>query len=442
MKRFTVWSVALVILVVAVFNVYGWLVLRRTSQVLTQELNDRLQGLATTLATVLQDKFSAGPLSTTDVAQEDHLIADVMVRNGLFNLVVVNEDLAYLANARQPDQVGQTDPGLDLDAAEILSAFSGITTQSPIYAAGSYYLTTAYAPLVGAQGIVTAVLGVEADARFFALLAGFRNSLLLINGLSLIAIVAIALVSMSLARQALRFEQAAARTNTLALMGQMAGAVAHEIKNPLGIIRGAAERLQRRYDSGSKDEEFTYITEEVDRLNRVITNYLSLGTAGGKGLKPGHPAELANLQEMISDVVASLAHAAQRQGIKMEMALDHLPPVSGNPVELRQVFLNLVLNAVQAQPHGGQIRVSGRPEQKGSRAWAVIEVADQGPGIPAEDHKRLFEPFFTTKEKGSGLGLFVVRRTVEAHQGTVSVRTQPGAGTTIAIRLPAGRNRR
>jgi signal transduction histidine kinase len=431
MRRFTFWAVALAVLVIVAFNIQGWLVLRRTGQALERELGDRLQSLGTTLAGVLAGRF--------DEPASRQMLSDVMQRNDLFNLFIVDENLQYLANAREPDRIGSSDPALEPDATEVLSAFSGIPTRSKLYSGSGYYLETAYTPLTDSAGMVAAVLGVEADARFFSVLAGFRNSLLLINILSLLAISAIVLVSVSLIRHALRVEQAAARANTMVLMGQMSGAVAHEIKNPLGIIRAAAERLQKRHGA---EPELDYIKEEVDRLSRVITNYLNLGAA-----KAGEP-ETVNLAELISDVLASLGPETSRSGIKIEADLDHLPPVTGNRLELRQVFLNLVLNASQAQPQGGgegglahlahrahpdgRIRVSGRSEQN----WAVVRISDNGPGIGPHDQARIFEPFFTTREKGSGLGLFVVKRIVEQHQGQVTVTSKAGAGTTVEVRLP------
>jgi|GEM_PF-854599 signal transduction histidine kinase len=431
MRRFTFWAVALAVLVIVLFNVQGWLILDRTGRELGRELGDRLQ----TVAVMLSHALAA---EGADVAEADFsLLTDVMRENGLFNVFVVNENLEYLANARDPTRVGSNDPALELDAAEILSAFSGLPTRSRLYGAGNTYLACAYAPMESADGIVVAVIGAEADARFFSAIRGFQNAMLLINVLSLIAIVATVLVSVSLVRHALRVEQAAARANTLALMGQMSGAVAHEIKNPLGIIRAAAERLERRYDPAPA--ELDYIRQEVDRLNRIVTNYLSVGGAGvrGRGLGVGGQGadeERVDLAAVIQDVLGSVAHETAGKGIRVEAQLDGLPDAVGSRLELRQVFLNLVLNAIQAQPDGGVIRITGRAD--GPRL--AVEVADQGPGISKAELGQVFEPFFTTREKGSGLGLFVVRRIVEAHGGKVGIRSETGKGTAVEVVLPRG----
>ncbi len=422
MRRFTFWAVALAVLVIVVFNVQGWLVLARTSRVLEKELGDRLQAVATTLATVLSGRY--------DAPGTGRLLAEVLRSNNLFNLFIVDESLAYVFNARNPEGAGRTDPALDADAAEILAAFSGVGTQSRLYAAGSYYLKSAFAPLEDSTGAVAAVLGVEADARFFSTLTGFRNSLLLINALSLVAIAAIVLVSASLVRRALRLEQAAGRAGTMALLGQMSAAMAHDIKNPLGIIRAASERLKKRYGTAD-DATFDYIPEEVDRLNRVVSSYLSLGAT-----KPGAPEPL-DMAEIVTGLVKDMEHETGRHRIAVEAKLDNLPRVKASRVELRQVFLNLILNAIQAQPDGGAISIEGRTEHKSGKDWLSITVSDKGPGIKPEDLNRAFEPFYTTKEKGSGLGLFSVKRIVEAHKGRVAIDSAPGSGTTVEVKLPA-----
>jgi len=421
MRRLTFAAVGLAVLIIILFNVQAWLVLQRTSRLLEDELGDRLQAVATTLAASL-----AGD---PGVPASLRLLESARRQNGLFNVFAVDESLRYVANARDSASVGRGDAALDLDAAEVLAAFSGLATQSRLYAAGGYFLKTAYAPVEDSSGTVTAVVGAEADARFFAALAGFRRWLFVINALSLVAVVAVVAVSVSLARHALRLEQAAGRANTMALLGQMSAALAHDIRNPLGIIRAAAERLKRKYGQAG-DPTFDYIPDEVERLNRILSSYLSLGART--------PAEVeqVDVEELVAGVVTDLAHETKRSNVAVESGLGGLPLVAASRVGLRQVFLNLLLNAVQAQPNGGAVRVAGRVERGSGRDWLIVTVADSGPGIAPEHRGRLFEPFFTTKEKGSGLGLFSVRRTIEAHGGRVSVDCRPGAGTTVEMRLP------
>ncbi|MEO0079930.1 MAG: ATP-binding protein [candidate division WOR-3 bacterium] len=421
MRRFTFWAVGFTVLIIVVFNIAGWLILRQTSRYLETELGARLQSVATTLGTTIGTRYQE-PAAR-------RLMSEVLEKNNLFNIYIVDESLRYLYNARAPEQTGLVDPALEPEAAEIIAAFSGVPSQSRLYAAGGYYLKTAYAPIEDSLGLAQAVIGVEADARFFSVLARFRNSLLFTSGLSFCAILAIVLVSFSLARHTLKVEQAAARANTLALMGQLSAAIAHEIKNPLAIILAATERLQKRYNAHD-DQTFGYIREEVDRLNRVVTNYLSLGSTRADRLEP------VDLKELIGNVLATVEHDTRRLGIVVETQLDNLPPVNASRLALRQVFLNLVLNAIQAQPSGGLLRISGTTGQSGGRRWVVIKVADHGPGIRPKDRLRVFQPFWTTKEKGSGLGLFVAKRVIEEHGGRVRIIDTGEIGTTFELRLP------
>jgi signal transduction histidine kinase len=420
MRRFTFWAVALAVLAIVVFNVQGWLILVRTSRAFEDELGDRLQAVGLTIAAATRwPDPAAGPL-----------FKSTLRANSLYNVFAVDEDLVYLANARDSSLVGSADPALELDADAVLAAFSGVPTRSRLYDAGGFYLKTAYVPLADSLGLVAAVLGVEADARFFAVLKGFRNSLLLINVLSLLAITIVVFVSASLARHALNLERAAARSSTLALLGQLSAAVAHDIRNPLGIIRASAERLKKKHGGDSPDPAFDYITEEVDRLDALVGNYLNLGRG-----RPAEPEKL-NPAELVRAVVADLDSELRRAGVAVELSLDGLPCVIAGRIELRQAFLNIVLNAIQAQPDGGSLRVAGAVERRGRRDWLILRFADTGPGVPPNRRGRLFEPFFTTREKGSGLGLFSVRRAVESYGGRVGVANPPGKGLTVEVLLP------
>ncbi|MEO0108447.1 MAG: ATP-binding protein, partial [candidate division WOR-3 bacterium] len=232
-------------------------------------------------------------------------------------------------------------------------------------------------------------------------------------------------------RHALKLEQAAARANSLALLGQMSGALAHEIKNPLGIIRAAAERSQRATDPSERASASQYIIEEVDRLTRITSNYLAVGSQHSTA------SEAIDLGAVISDIVTSLSPETDRLGIKVTTNVVGSPRVPGNRLELRQALFNLVLNAIQSQPAGGAIEIESRLERTGRQFLALILVRDHGSGISRSDLKHVFDPFYTTRAQGSGLGLFVVQRVVETLHGQVTIQSEPGTGTTVTVRLPA-----
>jgi signal transduction histidine kinase len=428
MRRLSFWSVGLAVGVIVVFNLQGWWVLTRTSRAFEAELGTRLEAVATTLSLALGGRWEA--------PGAERLLREVREANGLLNVFIVDDDLVFRLNLAGED--GGREAEADLPG--LLQALAGIPAQSPVHRSGGLYLKSAYAPLVDSTGASSAALGVEADARFFATLAEFRRGLLISNALSLLAIAAIVLVSLSLVRHALRVEQAAARANALALMGEMSAAMAHEVKNPLAIIRSTAERLKKEYGAGSADPKFDYIEDEADRLAQVVSNYLGIGRA-----QPRAP-EAVDIGRLAREVAAGVAAQAQRTGVAVsaEAAAD-LPAVRGNPNELRQVLLNLVLNGVQSQPGGGRVtmtattgeRAAGRRGARAARPdEVVVRVKDEGPGVDEKTARRMFDPFFTTREKGSGLGLFVVRRIIEAHGGRVALANPGDRGAELEVRLP------
>jgi two-component system sensor histidine kinase AtoS len=190
--------------------------------------------------------------------------------------------------------------------------------------------------------------------------------------------------------------------------------------------------MQKRHDPERREPAFTYIVEEVDRLNRIVSNYLSLGSTRAVA------GEVIDLQELVREIVDGPGLAVAGNLVETSVSLEGLPRIAGNRMELRQVFLNLLLNSVQAQPSGGRIEVSGDVANRDGRPWVRVVIADHGPGIAEHALRRVFEPFYTTREKGSGLGLFVVRRVVEAHGGKVTLSSRKGQGTKAEVVLPLG----
>lgn len=224
----------------------------------------------------------------------------------------------------------------------------------------------------------------------------------------------------------------------LAALGQMAAGLAHEIRNPLGSIKGAAQVLQpigqETTDEPTK-EFLEIIVEEVDRLNKIVSQFLDYARPYRGDQKPLD----------VNDVVRKTMHLLEKEegvaktDISANLA-EGLPPVRADAEQLRQVFINLAINAVQAMPSGGKLQVATslrRSTRRGAAAaFLEIRFRDTGVGIPSSDLKSLFIPFFTTKEKGTGLGLPISQRIIENHGGTIEVRSQPGVGSNFTVLLP------
>jgi signal transduction histidine kinase len=230
----------------------------------------------------------------------------------------------------------------------------------------------------------------------------------------------------------------------LAALGQMAAGLAHEIRNPLGSIKGAAQFLQPGGSGeASKDgpregqgEFLDIIVEEVNRLNKIVSQFLDYARPY-RGEQ--RPLDVADVLRKTLSLLTGEAEEHARVEIVTDFA-DKMPPVRADAEQLLQVFLNLSLNALQAMPQGGRLVISTalrRATRRGAAA-AFLEARfrDTGAGIPPNDLKNLFIPFFTTKEKGTGLGLPISQRIIENHGGTIEVRSQPGEGATFTVLLP------
>ncbi len=232
----------------------------------------------------------------------------------------------------------------------------------------------------------------------------------------------------------------------LAALGEMAAGLAHEIRNPLGAIKGAAQLLLgpdgKPLEAGAESAEFIdIILEEVNRLNAVVTRFLDYARADRADA--GKYAA-TDLNACIKKVVALLSAAPEAKGAKpIEIRLridEQLPAVAADPDALIQVFLNLGLNALQAMPDGGALEIlttRRRRSRLGYGQFAEVRLRDTGVGIPADRLKKLFIPFYTTKSRGTGLGLAIAQRIVSQHGGTIEVRSTPGEGSTFSVFLPA-----
>jgi signal transduction histidine kinase len=223
-------------------------------------------------------------------------------------------------------------------------------------------------------------------------------------------------------------QQELVQKEKLALLGEMAATVAHEIRNPLTAVRGFAQRIARKTEEDSRTCTYcNMILEEVDRLNKVIADVLDFA----RRLSPR--LEATDLNALCRDTVKLLQQELVENEITLVPDFDlDLPPVALDSSQMKQVLVNLFQNARQAMEREGTLTLSTALRD----GWAVLTIADTGEGILEENLQRIWEPFYTTRTHGTGLGLALVRRIVEDHGGRVDVRSEPGRGTTFEIYLP------
>jgi signal transduction histidine kinase len=246
------------------------------------------------------------------------------------------------------------------------------------------------------------------------------------------------LLAEKLAETNRRLEQAqedARRSERLAALGQLTAGLAHEIRNPLAVIRGSAETLIRRLQSADPltTEVAGYITSEVSRLNTVVTRFLNFA----------RPLKL----ERRSTAIPPLLERALKVGrdrwpeAKVEVEqqyADNLPEMSVDPDLCEQSFANLVLNAYEAMGEaGGRLTVRLAPANSDGRPGVEVAFEDTGPGVPPDLQEQIFNPFFTTKKEGVGLGLSLVSKIVDDHRGWIRVSGEPGKGACFRVFLPA-----
>jgi signal transduction histidine kinase len=234
-------------------------------------------------------------------------------------------------------------------------------------------------------------------------------------------------------RQNRELEEKVRETQYLSQLGQLSSGVAHEIRNPLNFIALAIDHLgalsKNDSDDAVKEKEqiLSKIKEEIHRLNELVTNFVTYGRPPAPSVAP------VQIPEIVESVLRMADGRLRTQGILCRREFHAGPPVLVDPDMIRRAVVNVVGNAIDAMPDGGELRIAAGPGEDGGYELSIF---DTGAGIPAENRDRIFDPYFTTKPSGLGLGLVLTRKIVEAHGGKIVLDSQPGNGTRIRILLP------
>jgi len=227
------------------------------------------------------------------------------------------------------------------------------------------------------------------------------------------------------------------QSEKLASIGKLAATIAHEINNPLNGILTYTKLIERKLAGGSLKEDeipklrsnLAIMERETERCSSIVRNLLDFARQREPSLRPD-----VDINGVVDEALSLLANQIALQEITLEKRYAELPHVMADPRQLRQAFLNIILNSCEAMQTGGKLTITTAFSRKDQTV--KLEITDNGAGIPKEDIPKIFDPFFTSKEKGTGLGLSVVYGIITSHQGTIDVKSTVGQGTTITLRLP------
>jgi signal transduction histidine kinase len=233
------------------------------------------------------------------------------------------------------------------------------------------------------------------------------------------------------ARERLRLKEQLSRAEHLSNLGEMVAGISHEIRNPLGIIRSSAELLKKKVATIDPANAIPdIIIEEASRLNSIITDFLNYA-------RPKNPSFMpCRVEEVLEKNIAFLSSQIQEQGYEIiKHYSKNLPEIMADSAMLYQAFLNILINALQSMKPGGKINVA----LSSNDSAVSITFQDEGDGIPQDLIEKIWDPFFTTKEKGTGLGLGIVKNIIESHTGTIKIENRSAGGAQVTVVLPVNR---
>ena len=464
--------VAYVVPTALLLGAFGWAVFRLERRNLEGELAARLEAIAGAAAEQVRGENVIGLTVHDEETELYGILARKLqlleARIGADRISVCDLDRKSLVDSEPGVAVGEPCYQLEASRTEIDHMLADGRPRTSVLFRGKdgrlYKSGFAVVRLSPDDPTVVAVLGVDANARFFGRLSALRQWLLITGGAILLLVIAASLVIGSvITRPLLRVAREAQRIGagdlatpvepgphdevgvlaaTLEEMRQqirardermqmMLAGIAHEVRNPLAGIELFAGILREELEGEpARQGHVAKIDRELRHLKAVVSDFLEYA-------RRPHP-ELgdADLGDILSDAAEVVAPEAEAAGVALEVTRGAATPVRADREQLRRALLNLLKNAVQATPKGGRVSASTAPAVMDGQPHMRLSIADTGRGIAADSLNRIFTPFFTTKEKGTGLGLAFAKEIVEAHGGSLDVVSQEGSGTTFTLLLP------
>jgi signal transduction histidine kinase len=423
--------------VVLATAVSTWVTWHRVAGALESEFEQRVVRIAATAAR----EIGPAELAEARLREEGGAYLSLQVQlvtlrasTGVAGASLVDSAGVTVVDARESELAEGLPSALDtLAGAALRRALRGETVVSAPYRHQGTLLRAGFAPVRDEAGRVLGAVAVELAPAYLPVVSHLGRTLLLIAVATMLAVLLLAAIVVRGAWSAARLERRLSRAQNLAAMGRLTATLAHEIRNPLAIIRGSAQRLGRLEPEAQRMADF--VVEESDRLSRTVTRYLDFARGGGAD-GPEGAAETGDAVAALEATLDLLDGELRAREVALERSGHcEAASVALDNESLKQLYLNLMLNALEAMPQGGHLAV-----RLAERAGRVeIGIADDGEGIPPGTLKRLGSPFFTTRATGSGLGLFLARRLAESAGGELRIQSEVGRGTTCTVRLPLKR---
>jgi signal transduction histidine kinase len=427
---YTVISLAVIILFL--LNLWGWLFLNRFENELLLSLSQQTQRSSEVYALLIGEKLSVEegfllPQEGLPLISIQQLLFEFRETGNLETIFIVSPDRkTYITPDFSPESEQLARKFQLNDSLFQEAQTKGESKAERIFFHDTYFLTT-YTPILNEFGVVIGILVIEAPADIFNTLYFFRNTAVLTAFIGLVILLGMGIIIILAIRQLFIIRQTLEHKSRLAQLGQMAAMVAHEIRNPLSIIKGTSEVLRKKYQH-ENDEMFDFIPEEINRLNRLVSDFLQFARQKEIPLSKG------NIVESVEKICSQIGDKRIQFKAKCNSANIML-----NEDALRQILYNIIDNALQATPaieEGGLILVKLTCQANRPRG-VIIEIIDNGKGMPQETVSKIFEPFFSTRATGSGLGMAITKQLVEQMNGTINVTSEPNCGTTVRILFPS-----
>ncbi|RKZ33329.1 hypothetical protein DRQ33_04435 [bacterium] len=414
------------------FNLINFLQYKKFYQFARQDLGENLALLSKSIASSIDYNWvELARIGMPELAEENptELLNSLVDREEIYNISVLDTtgEIIYSTDSRLA--VGIPNPYWASETKAIKTASLGIPTYGGLRKVEDRFLRVAFAPIYDPFGEVIGIMGLEAGANYFGLLATLHQGLWILGIVSTIAIIFIIVILWLGKRELEKLYSQLERAATLSGIGMMAATLAHEVKNPLAIIKSSAESIP---DAPKNEviELVDFINEEVERLAGIVESHLAV--ARGREF----PKVPQKLSAVVEKVIPRYQKKLGKQGIGVIVEVESDPKVPYSFPSIRQVIYNIMENAASATQKGGIIRVKIGTENIKQNEYGYISISDTGTGIPTDKLEHIFEPFHTTKKQGTGLGLFIAKQIIEGHNGDILVESDESVGTTFKILIP------